>query len=110
MSACHGLSLIHILLLTLFVLFGSIDFVYANTRELDLIGKSAILIDATTGEILYEKNIHDKHYPASTTKIMTAILALENLDLSELSLIHILIRANSLERWLISITDMPLPR
>jgi D-alanyl-D-alanine carboxypeptidase (penicillin-binding protein 5/6) len=71
------------ILLTLFVLFGSIDFVYANTRELDLIGKSAILIDATTGEILYEKNIHDKHYPASTTKIMTAILALENLDLSE---------------------------
>ncbi|HAF60579.1 MAG TPA: D-alanyl-D-alanine carboxypeptidase [Clostridiales bacterium UBA9856] len=71
------------IILTLFVLFGSIDFVCANTRELDLIGKSAILIDATTGEILYEKNIHDKHYPASTTKIMTAILTLENLDLSE---------------------------
>lgn len=72
-----------IIFLTLFVLFGSIDVTYATSRELDLIGKSAILIDATTGEILYEKNIHDQHYPASTTKIMTAILTLENLELTE---------------------------
>lgn len=34
------------------------------------------------GKILYEKNAYDKMYPASTTKIMTAILALENRELS----------------------------
>ena len=38
---------------------------------------SAILMDADTGIILYEKNIHDKMYPASTTKLMTCLLALE---------------------------------
>ena len=35
------------------------------------------------GNILYEKNSNEKLYPASTTKIMTAILAIENCDLSE---------------------------
>lgn len=34
----------------------------------DMTAKSAILIDATTGRILYEKNPDDKHMPASTTK------------------------------------------
>lgn len=38
---------------------------------------SCILIDAVTGNVLYEKNADKKEYPASTTKIMTAGLALE---------------------------------
>ena len=44
--------------------------------------ESAILMDADTGIILYAKNIHEKLYPASTTKIMTCLLAMEygNLD------------------------------
>lgn len=44
--------------------------------------QSAILMDANTGVILYSKNIHERLYPASTTKIMTALLAMEkgNLD------------------------------
>ncbi len=37
------------------------------------------------GKILYEKNAYDKMYPASTTKIMTAILALENRELSSVA-------------------------
>lgn len=44
---------------------------------------SAILIDADTGTILYEKNPHAKAYPASTTKLMTALLALEKCSLTE---------------------------
>lgn len=44
---------------------------------------SAILIDANTGTILYEKNAHEKAYPASTTKLMTSLLALENCSLTE---------------------------
>lgn len=45
-------------------------------------GQSAILIDADTGAILYEKNMDDRHYPASITKILTALLAVENADLN----------------------------
>lgn len=41
----------------------------------------AILIDAESGRTLYSKNALDSAYPASTTKVMTALLALENLDL-----------------------------
>lgn len=44
---------------------------------------SAILMEADTGAILYEKNIHEQHYPASITKIMTTLLALENCSLQE---------------------------
>ena len=38
---------------------------------------SAILIEAETGTILYEKNIHSQEYPASTTKILTTLIAME---------------------------------
>lgn len=44
---------------------------------------SAILIDADTGTILYEKNSHIKGYPASITKLMTALLTVENCSLYE---------------------------
>ena len=46
--------------------------------------QSAILMDARTGAILYSKGIDEKHYPASTTKIMTCLLAVENSDLNEM--------------------------
>lgn len=45
--------------------------------------ESAILLDADTGTILYAKNIHECLYPASTTKMMTALLAAENLALDD---------------------------
>jgi len=45
--------------------------------------ESAILIEVETGTILYEKNIHKQQYPASTTKILTALLAYENSSLDE---------------------------
>ncbi|QQY80440.1 D-alanyl-D-alanine carboxypeptidase [Keratinibaculum paraultunense] len=47
-------------------------------EELNLSGEGAILIDMDTGQILYSKNPHMKLHPASTTKIMTGILAIEN--------------------------------
>lgn len=46
--------------------------------------QSAILMDANTGVILYAKNIHEKLYPASTTKILTCLLAMENGDLDDM--------------------------
>lgn len=44
---------------------------------------SAIVMEISTGSILYKKNINKQHYPASITKIMTALLALENSSLSD---------------------------
>lgn len=45
--------------------------------------ESAILMELDTGVILYEKNIHAKEYPASTTKILTTLIAAEECTLSE---------------------------
>ncbi len=49
-----------------------------------VMGESAILMEVSTGTILYEKNMHDIHYPASITKIMTALLAIENCEVDEI--------------------------
>lgn len=53
---------------------------YAESPEIT--AEAAILIDATTGQVFYAKNPHQQRSPASLTKIMTALLALEggNLD------------------------------
>ena len=44
---------------------------------------SVILMEMSTGTVLYEKNSDERNYPASITKIMTTLLALENSDLNE---------------------------
>lgn len=44
---------------------------------------NGVLIDYETGQILFNKNAHEQTYPASTTKVMTAILVLENANLSD---------------------------
>ena len=49
--------------------------------ELPLAAKGAIVIDSYTGRSLYEKNADEPQYPASTTKIMTALLVIEAGDL-----------------------------
>ena len=54
-----------------------------KTNELSIYSESAILIESKTGKILYEKNSNEKKYPASTTKILTAIIALENCNLTD---------------------------
>ena len=46
--------------------------------------ESAILIDADTGAMLYAKNIHQKEYPASTTKILTTLIASERCGMDEI--------------------------
>lgn len=69
-----------ILTLTLFIL----SFVNVSlASEPNVASSAAILVEASTGKILYEKNAYEKMYPASTTKILTAILTLENCDLEE---------------------------
>jgi D-alanyl-D-alanine carboxypeptidase (penicillin-binding protein 5/6) len=48
--------------------------------------KAAILVDTAHGEILYEQNAHEKLYPASITKVMTALLVIEAVESGELTL------------------------
>lgn len=54
-----------------------------NTYALNDTAKSSIVIDMDSGRILYEKNPNEKRLIASTTKIMTAILAIENGNLNK---------------------------
>ncbi len=49
----------------------------------DVVAQSAIIMEQETGTILYSKNIDEVHYPASITKIMTALIVLENCQLDE---------------------------
>lgn len=60
----------------------------SNAAAVDLApyARSAILMDAGTGTIIYEKNSHDKLPPASITKIMTMLLTVEALDEGRLQL------------------------
>ena len=53
-----------------------------NAEELNLASnaKSAVLMEASTGEIIYEKNSHEKLHPASMTKMMSMLLILENIE------------------------------
>lgn len=52
----------------------------AAEEPLDLASQAAVLLDADTGAVLYEKNMHQVLYPASITKIMTALLAVQALE------------------------------
>ena len=67
-------------LLLIFCLFFSLLSPAAAAADLDVAGKSALLMDAVTGRILYEKNAHEKLSPASVTKVMTLLLIMEAID------------------------------
>ncbi|MDR3593052.1 MAG: D-alanyl-D-alanine carboxypeptidase [Negativicutes bacterium] len=56
----------------------------AAGRLPDIAAKSAIVIEATTGKVLYSKNADERRYPASTTKMMTLIVALEQGNLNDM--------------------------
>ncbi|WP_062353881.1 D-alanyl-D-alanine carboxypeptidase family protein [Bacillus kwashiorkori] len=56
---------------------------FAAELDLNIDSEAAVLMDAKSGQILYEKNGRKQMYPASITKIATAIYALENGNLSD---------------------------
>lgn len=62
------------------VLLGTAVFPARAEEELQLASQAAVLMDADTGMVLYEKNMHEVLYPASITKIMTAMLAIQHLE------------------------------
>lgn len=73
-----------LLFLSLMMFFS--PFVNAEEETVpDISSPSALLMDYSSGKILYEKNIYEKRYPASLTKIITAIIVLENCNLSDIA-------------------------
>lgn len=55
----------------------------AEAKKPSISAESAVVMDVQSGTILYEKNMDKKQYPASITKVMTALLTIENSSLSE---------------------------
>ena len=58
----------------------------AALEDFDLAARAGLLVEAETGEVLFEKNAHAEMYPASITKVMTALLVFEAVERGELSL------------------------
>ena len=74
--------IIFTIILTTFIL--NKNYSYAeNDTNLHIYSDSVILIENQTGKTLYEKNSEQKMYPASTTKILTAIITIEKGNLSD---------------------------
>ena len=61
-------------------------FIFNTANAFETVGKQAILIDYDTNEILYEKNAHEKAFPSSMTKIMTAFIVFEKIHNKEINL------------------------
>lgn len=75
------------LIIILFIFIAQMPIVYGENSQSEIpeiYSDSAILIDFKTGTILYSKNVEKKMYPASTTKILTAIIALEKCNLDDI--------------------------
>lgn len=66
-------------LLGIIIIFTSINLAFAEPT-LDIKGKSALLMDFNTGDVLYENNPHEKLPPASITKIMVLLIAMESME------------------------------
>lgn len=74
--------LIVIMMLSLFVPAGA-AYAQIETDEIELSAEGAVAIDADTAEVLYDKNMDTSMHPASTTKILTALVVLENMNLED---------------------------
>lgn len=74
-----------LILILIFFIIGGITFSFADEQSNipSINATSAILIDNRTNKVLYSKNEDTKMFPASTTKIVTAIITLENCSLDE---------------------------
>ncbi len=66
------------------VVFLSTIFLPHVATGAEVTGEAAVLMDCRNGQVLYEKNPHKRMYPASTTKTLTAIMALESGKMSDM--------------------------
>lgn len=75
-----------IIILCLVIATINLNQVAYGAEDLNLTSKSAVLINADDGKILFEKNCNDRLSPASITKIMLLVMACEKLDSNEIAL------------------------
>ena len=78
-----NLKKIGVFILIFFMLFCN-NFCFAMTSAPEISAEAGILIEASTSKVFYGKNENQRMYPASTTKILTAILTLENAELNDM--------------------------
>ena len=83
-TKCRMLSKLFIILLLFFITLPQINWALEkDTEEIDITSRIALIYDRASGKILYEKNGNKQTPMASTTKIMTAIVVLENANLND---------------------------
>lgn len=79
-GGAEGARCVCLLLLLFFTLLAFLPFPHAYADDVpEITADSAILIEAETGRVIWEKDADARRYPASMTKMMTALLAIENL-------------------------------
>lgn len=61
-----------------------LNFIHSNSENLPIQGEAGVLMDEDNGNILFAKNENKRLYPASTTKILTALVALDKGNLNDL--------------------------
>lgn len=79
-----------IILVLFFIVFSSLLANYsfaADTQAPNIYSPCALLMDLSTGKLLYEKDINKKMYPASLTKVLTCIIAIEECKLTDKAIV-----------------------
>lgn len=74
------IALIAAIILQLFIPYMSVFSAENDASSLKIYSEAAVLMDSTTGKVIYDKDSKAHKFPASTTKILTAILTIENCD------------------------------
>lgn len=74
-------TIISIIFIT--IIMSNCIFVY-GANDFSVNAKASIIVEDNSGKIIYEENSHIQNYPASVTKILTAILTLENCELTDI--------------------------
>jgi serine-type D-Ala-D-Ala carboxypeptidase (penicillin-binding protein 5/6) len=86
MMLIHMKKRFFIVILLIITLFNLYTLSFADSTipnpDFQIYSSGSVLMDASTGKILIQKDMNKQLYPASTTKILTAIIAIEKLDLS----------------------------
>lgn len=78
-------NIFRIIVFIVIIVFNNLK-VYA-TDELSINAKASLIVEANSGKIIYEDNAQIQNYPASVTKILTAIITLESCKLDEMAVV-----------------------
>ncbi len=76
-SICRSIAIIVLLIII------CINNIKVYAEELSIKAKAALMVEVNTGKVIYDNNAEEQNYPASVTKILTAIIVLENCKLDD---------------------------